>query len=200
MAHSAGLERRGALDGPGVRLGKSGGAGIRIAIAGPRTAVNLRGRPDEQGFVADVQRALAVELPLAANRWHGDDAMAAAWLGPDEWLLVAPEGRASEIEDAVRGARPDDPWLALVDVSHSYTCLVLSGSGARDLLAKGCSCDLRPGSLDEGACIQTVLAKARVLMRVMEGETIEIRVRNSLAAYTAKWLADAAGRDRVAGR
>lgn len=191
MAGDLLLERQHPLDGLAAELSNASSDAVRIEAAPARSAINLRGAPDES-LVTDVQMALGVELPLIPNRWHGDDCVAAIWLGPDEWMIVAPDGEAGEIEKAMREARPNDPWLSLVDVSQNYTCLLLSGSKARDTLAKGCALDLRPDKFASGDCAQTVLAKAPVLLRALaDADFFELRLRNSYARYLARWLLDA---------
>lgn len=192
MAAEMKLVRRAVLDGYADELATASSDALRIGVLPTRSVVNLRGNPADQSLVSDAQRAVGIELPLIPNRWDGNDRIAAMWLGPDEWLLVAPDGEAAEIEKAMRDARPMDPWLSLVDVSHNYAALKLSGPRTRDLLAKGCALDLHPSAFSVGDCAQTILAKSRVLLRAVDGEgSIELWVRNSFAGYTAEWLLDA---------
>lgn len=192
MAFEVKLERCAPLGGWSERLAEVGGDELQIEIAPFHTLINLRGAPSDQSLVTDVQRALGVELPMAPNRWHGDDRIAAAWLGPDEWLLIGPDGGAKEFEQAIRDARPIDPWLSVVDVSHNYICFSVSGRRARELLAKGCALDLRPHAFSAGDCAQTVIGKSRVLLRALAApDLLEIWVRNSFAGYMAAWMLDA---------
>ncbi|HZD53754.1 MAG TPA: sarcosine oxidase subunit gamma family protein, partial [Woeseiaceae bacterium] len=179
-------------------LAKASSNAVRMEIVPIRSVINLRGTAADESLITDVQRAVGMELPLMPNRWHGDDCMAAAWLGPDEWLLVARGGEAEEIEQAIRELRPADPWLSLVDVSHSYTCVRLAGSHSRDLIAAGCALDLDPSSFHAGHCAQTLLARAQVLLRALDGnDSFEIWVRNSFARYLIQWLLDATTRTAV---
>lgn len=192
MAAEVKLLRRGDLDGYAGELVKASGDTLRIEVMPARGIVNLRGNSADQSLITDAQRAIGIELPLIPNRWHGDDRIAALWLGPDEWLLVAPDGEAGDIEKAMRESRPMDPWLSLVDVSHNYTTLMLSGRRTRDLLAKGCALDLHSNEFKAGDCAQTILAKSRVLLRAVDAEeSIELWVRNSFARYMVEWLLDA---------
>jgi sarcosine oxidase subunit gamma len=198
MAAEMKLLRRGALDSYVDKLAKASSAALRIEVMSMRNVVNLRGNPADQSLITDAQRALGIELPLMPNRWHGTDRIAAMWLGPDEWLLVAPEGEAAKIEKTMRESRPIDPWLSLVDVSHNFTALMLSGPRTRDLLAMGCALDLHSCAFSAGHCAQTILAKSRVLTRAVDGEnSIELWFRNSFAGYMAEWLLDACRRLRL---
>ncbi len=183
------LVRRGVLDEYADELATASYDALSIEVIPMRSVVNLRGNSADQSLVNDVQRAIGIELPLIPNHWHGDDRIAAIWHGPDEWLLVAPDGEAEDIENAIRESRPMDPWLSLVDASHNYTALLLSGSRTRDLVAKGCALDLHSSVFCAGDCAQTILAKSRVLLRAVDREnSIELWVRNSFAGYTAAWL------------
>lgn len=192
MASEQKLVRCGPLDGWVESWKDAGSDDLRIESPPSGSVINLRAAPSDDSLVTDVLRVLGVELPLLPNRWNGDERLAAVWLAPEEWLLLAPDGAAGEIERAVREARPTDPWLSLVNLSHNYTCLRLSGHRARDLLAAGCALDLRWTSFGAGDCVQTILAKANVILRATsEGSSIELWSRNSWARYLAAWLDDA---------
>lgn len=191
MAGDSKLIRRGPLDGVAEQLTKSSSEAVRLELLPPRSVLNLRGATADQSIVTDAQRVLGIELPLVPNHWHGDARIAAVWLGPDEWLIIAPDGKAGEIEQNMREARPMDPWLSLVDVSHTCASILLSGPRVRHVLAKGCAVNLNPPSFT-GGCAQTIIARSRVLLRALDGESsIELWVRNSLACYTVAWLLDA---------
>lgn len=173
-------------------LDNAGGERVHLAALPPRTLVNLRGRPGDARFVSAICDVLGVELPVTPNHWRGDADTAILWLGPDEWLVMAPAGQADDIERRLRDARADDPWLSVADVSHNYTGFELSGPAARDVLAKGCPLDLHPRGFGPGDCAQSLLAKTRVLLRTTERDNhIEIWLRNSFARYAATWLLDA---------
>lgn len=176
----------------GEKIELAGGERARLSAAGFTSLLNLRGSPDDGDFLTGVQRTLGVSLPQTPNRWHEDRGRIALWLGPDEWLIIAADGEAAPIEEKLRNALTDDGWLSIVDVSASYTGLVLAGTAAPDVLAKGCPLDLHPAAFGSGHCAQTVLGGARVTLRVTEDPfAIEIRVRNSFARYLVDWLADA---------
>ena len=181
--------RRGPLDGIDASLASNGNVALRPT--GFRTLVNLRAGADDRAFASALSDLFGLELPAEANRYIGNGEHTLLWLGPDEWLLLAPDNEAPGIENRLRAALGDDPWLAVVDLSHNYTGLTLSGPSARDVLAKGCPLDLHPRTFREGQCAQTILAGTRVLLRAMASDTFELWVRNSFARYTVQWLTDA---------
>jgi len=124
---------------------------------------------------------LGVALP-APNRVATVGERAILWLGPDEYLVVAPDG------DDVAGLAGE----SVVDVSANRTTIELSGPHARDVLEKGMSIDLHPRAFGPGQCAQTLLARAQVIVRqVDDAPTYHVLVRGSFAPYLADWLADA---------
>ena len=201
MAGDAVLLRRTPFEASAGKLLPVRYAGLAIEPIGRRTVINLRGRIEDPGFAPAMKEALGTELPVGANRWNGDCGRAAIWLGPDEWLIVAADGEAAPLEQAIRAARPPaDPWLSVVDLSQSYAALLLSGSRTRELLAKGCPLDLHPRAFGSGSCAQSTLAKARVLLRAVEdGTAVEVWFRNSFADYAIRWLIDASAEFRDQG-
>ncbi|HWM04129.1 MAG TPA: sarcosine oxidase subunit gamma family protein [Actinophytocola sp.] len=153
-------------------------AGLLVDVPGMRelpfrTMVNVRTSATE---------LLGVALP-GPNRVATVGERAILWLGPDEWLVVGPDG---------------DPLAAeltgesVVDVSANRTTIELSGPHARDVLEKGMSIDLHPRAFGPGQCAQTMLARAQVIVRQVDAEpTYHVLVRGSFAPYLADWLVDA---------
>jgi sarcosine oxidase, subunit gamma len=129
---------------------------------------------------------LGVALP-GPNRVTTVGERAILWLGPDEYLVVAPDG------DGVDGLIAGLDEESVVDVSANRTTIELSGPHARDILEKGMSIDLHPRAFGPGQCAQTLLARAQVIVRQVDAEpTYHVLVRGSFAPYLADWLVDAA--------
>lgn len=140
----------------------------------------------------EVTAALGVALPTAPNTWVQAGSGRAIWLGPDEWLLTSTAERPEQLEHRIRAATL--PFCgAVVDVSAQRITLRLTGSRARDVLAKGCSIDLHPRSFGRGNSAQTTLAQAGVVLLALSdsGDDYVVLVRSSFAGYLADWLADA---------
>ncbi|MFI9829196.1 sarcosine oxidase subunit gamma [Streptomyces sp. NPDC051913] len=169
----------------------SGGA-IRLAELPFLTQLNVR--LDAKGAAAEaVGLALDLQLPLQPNTAVRAGELTALWLGPDEWLLVAPPGSAGDLESRVREAAGDE-LVSVIDVSAQRTTLLVTGPGARDLLAHGCALDLHPRAFGAGRCAQTTLGRTQVVL-VARGEPragFWVLVRSSFAGYLADWLLDAA--------
>lgn len=145
---------------------------------------------------AQAARVLGVALPTTANTAvSGADGVEVLWLGPDEWLVVAPPDQTA-LEPALRDALGSAG--AVVDVSAHRTTIAVSGTLTRDVLARGCSLDLDPRVSPAGTCVQTLLALAGVILVVRDsGATrekaneVHLLVRSSFARYLADWLVDA---------
>jgi len=105
---------------------------------------------------------------------------------------MAPAGRQAQIEQSLR-ASLGDVRSAVTNVSGGQTVIVIRGVAARDVLAKGCPLDLHPRAFGVGRCAQSHLAKAAILVRVVDTPpAFEIVVRRSYADYLWLWLVDAA--------
>jgi sarcosine oxidase subunit gamma len=112
------------------------------------------------------------------------------WLGPDEWLVVAPGEAIVDLERDLR-ARIQGPAAAVVDVSGQRTVIELAGPNAREVLMKGCSIDLHPGVFGVGRCARTALARTQVILLPVDRDAYWIFVQSSFAEYLAEWLMDA---------
>lgn len=165
----------------------------------PAVQIDLRGDPDDPRFGEAVRELIGVALPARPNSFETQGAFAALWLGPDEWLIVAPEADHPDLARRLRRALAG-LHAAVVDVSASRTILELAGPKARELLLKGCPLDLHPRSFGPGRCAQSLLAKAQVLIQQTdETPTYRLYVRPSYAHYVAAWLMDAMREYRGAG-
>jgi sarcosine oxidase, subunit gamma len=149
--------------------------------------VNLRPDPDSD-LAARAADALRLTVPVVPNTTATSGLRTALWLGPDEWLIVGPDGDAPGVATALRDALGAD-WGSVVDVSANRTVLELRGPWARSALTKGCPLDLHPRQFASGACAQSLLAKAQVILWQRDDQpTYWIFVRASFAVYVAEWL------------
>ncbi|HUI35258.1 MAG TPA: sarcosine oxidase subunit gamma family protein [Stellaceae bacterium] len=158
---------------------------VSIGYLGPLSQIGLRLHPHFPAYLA------GLPIPLVPNRVAAMGAVRVLWLGPDEWLVTA-EGEALDLlprlERAVAGRR-----AAVTDLSASRVALDISGSGARALIAAGCSLDLHPRAFAPNHCGQTLLARVPVILdQLDETPRFRLLVRRSHARWLADWLVDAA--------
>jgi sarcosine oxidase subunit gamma len=188
--------RRSPLDGFADRLAAAGDAPerIRLAEAPFLTQLTLRVAPESAATRAMVG-VIGAPLPTAPNTTCISGDIEVLWMGPDEWLVVAPagaDGLLEALEQAVGAGH-----ATVVDVSDQRTAIDVAGADARELLLKGCALDLHPRSVGVGRCAQTLLARAHVvLVQRTEEPAYRVFVRASFAEYLAEWLLDAAAEYR----
>jgi sarcosine oxidase subunit gamma len=190
-----GQERRSPLDGvlpwslPGGAVGLSE---LRFA-----EQVGLRVKPPVSAYLA------GVPLPLTPNRVASMGALRSLWLGPDEWLVTAPQGFAPDLIGRLRRALAQR-HATVVELSASRAIIEIAGKRARTLLRKGCGIDLHPRKFEPGQCAQTVFAKLPVIIDQLGPDRLAVTpvyrlfVRRSAARWLAEWLIDAAEEFRFA--
>jgi sarcosine oxidase subunit gamma len=134
--------------------------------------------------------AFGLPMPEAACRAQSAAGRSALWLGPDERLLLAPDG-AEESLAATLGAALAGLPHSLVNVSHRQVALCVAGPGARDWLASGCPLDLDEGAFPVGMCTRTVMAKAEIVLWRRSSEEYHLETGRSFADYVFGWLREA---------
>jgi sarcosine oxidase, subunit gamma len=130
------------------------------------------------------------QLDQPINRFTATDGRTAIRLGPDEWLLLAPEADAEmvavELTSALKGHHH-----ALVDISHRNVALGIIGPAAANVLNAGCALDLDTRRFPAGTATRTLLGKAEiVLLRKADGFRVECW--RSFATYVSAFLSEAA--------
>jgi sarcosine oxidase subunit gamma len=162
-------------------------AGVIIQIQPEFGSINLRGNPQNAEFVARVASTLGQQLPVIANTMTvGSNRV--FWLGPNEWQIMASAidtpGLLARLRESLSGQH-----ACVTDVSGGLVSLQLAGPAARDILARGCTLDLHVDKFRLGCCAQSGLAKANVLIGLIEDTpSFQIVVRRSFAEYLAQWL------------
>jgi sarcosine oxidase subunit gamma len=162
-------------------------ASQRVQSLPAATRYVLRGGPPVREAA---EQALALRIPHSPCRAARDGERAALWLGPDEWLLIAPQGSATALAGALSEPLHALPH-SLVDVSHRQVALAVSGPQAATLLAAGCPLDLDPRSFPVDMCTRTMLARAEIVLWRSGTEVFRIEVWRSFAGYVSAFLAEA---------
>jgi len=174
-------------------------AAVRIRRMGPLPQVTMRAAPADRALRGRLGAALTVAPPTTPNTVAeaADGRLHVLWLGPDEWLIVRPEGAGPDVAPAQEAAIHDaaaDAFVTSVDVSANRVGLEITGRAARPLLAFGCALDLDPRHLGPGCCAQTMVARAGVILWALGAEptpSFRLLVRPSFATYLETWLRDA---------
>lgn len=157
---------------------------VSVSLVPPATRFSFRG----DAAAADACAApFGCDLPRDACRAATAGERAALWLGPDEWLLLAPEDETAALFAALEAAVGERPH-ALVDISHRQVGLAIAGAGAATLLATGCPLDLDAAAFPVGMCTRTVLAKSDVALWRRAPDVFRLEVNRSFADYVAGYL------------
>ncbi len=156
------------------------------------TMVGLRVNRDSDAG----QRIAAVTggLPAACGGVAGSGETSVLWLGPEEFLVVAPreahESLGGGLLQALREALGDGAGQ-MVDLSANRTTFELTGPRARAVLEKGCSLDLHPRVLKAGTALSTEIGNIPVVLWKTGEETFRLFPRASFADFLGRWLLDA---------
>jgi sarcosine oxidase subunit alpha len=133
--------------------------------------------------------ALSVMLGSVPNRAARGRDRAALWLGPDEWLVLAPSGESALMARAM--AAVGDRPASIVDVSHRTAGIEISGSRAAWCLNGFCALDLAPHTFPVGMCTRTLFGKAEIVLWRTASTVFHIEVARSYAPYVWQCLEEA---------
>ena len=156
------------------------------------TMVGLRA---EAGSDA-AQRLAAITggLPEGCGSVVTNGGTSVLWLGPSEFLVVAPteahESLGGDLIAALREALGGDAGQ-VVDLSANRTTFELTGPRARAVLEKGNSLDLHPRVFKAGTAFSTEIANIPAILWKTGDESFRIFPRASFAEFLGRWLLDA---------
>jgi sarcosine oxidase subunit gamma len=158
-----------------------------IAILPAATRLAVRGRGEAVAALGD---AFGLGLPPDTCRANSSGSRSALWLGPDEWLLIAPDGEAPALAAWMADALGDAP-SSIVDVSDRNVGIAVSGSKAAEAINGFCPLDLHVAAFPVGMCTRTVFGKAEIVLWRTAAETFRIEVWRSFAPYVLGCLEEA---------
>lgn len=155
----------------------------------PSARFSLRLAEGAQDAAGEV---LGLTLPRAIGDTTTGGSVRALRLGPDEWVLVAPQAEHARIAGSFETFhRP----ASLVDISHREVTFAIDGPAAVDLLAHGCPRDL--DRLAPGRGVRTVFDGVGVVVWRFD-DRFEVDVWRSFAPFLVALL-DAAAREMASG-
>lgn len=144
-------------------------APTRIEEVAPLGMISLRAAPDTPGLAAAVKAVAGTGLPGQRGILMSAD-RAAAWMSPDEWLLVLPHAGVHNALKEIEKEFGSAHFLA-ADVSDARAVFRITGPGAEGVIARLCPVDLR--HLPKGELRRTRAAQvACALWRIEDGFTL----------------------------
>ncbi|MDB5556015.1 MAG: Sarcosine oxidase gamma subunit [Rhizobium sp.] len=161
-----------------------GSSAVSLTTAPNAARASLRAYPDA---VAALSSALGVSLPTKPKASATGSGITALWLGPEEWLLIGPEGT-----DFVALAAKANVFHAAVDISHRNIAIMVSGPGAKVAVNSACPHDLTEASFPVGACSRTVFGKMEIVLYRESADTYRVECWRSFADYCFGMLCEGA--------
>ena len=182
VAGLAASGRYGKLDGgAGVTISERIGLGLATVAARKGQARSLQDR---------VREAYGVDLPQTSRVVVGRDVSFVGY-GPGQWLAVsetlASEAMARDLAERLKGL------ASMSDQSSGRTVIRVSGTRARDVLAKGLPIDLDPRVFPLGSAATSTISLMGVqLWQADDTRSYDIAVFRSLSESFWRWLAASA--------
>lgn len=158
-----------------------------VSILPPATRLAVRA---SHGAVAALGEAFGVALPVEACRASSNGSRAALWLGPDEWLLIAPDGEMPVLGVWLTDALGGEP-ASIVDVSDRNVGIAVSGPKAAEAINGFNPLDLDAKAFPVGTCTRTVFGKAEIALWRTGKDVFRIEVWRSFAPYVLGCLDEA---------
>ena len=160
---------------------------VRVATLPPATRLSVRG---DDAAVDAIGRAFGVALPREACRAATGGGRAALWLGPDEWLLIAPTGEASSLMAAMGEMLGEVP-ASLVEISDRQVAIEVAGEKAAEAINAFNALDLDIDTFPVGMCTRTLFGKAEIVLWRTALQTFHVEVWRSFAPYVQGCLGEA---------
>ena len=160
-------------------------AGITFSALTGLALIDVRGNPQNAGFLAGAQSVFGCALPLLPDSSAGGANCKVLWTGLDAWLVVSDNPKTNSAQMSIAHG-------FVTDVSHGRAAWRISGPRTVDMLAKGCSLDLHPRVFQTGRCAQTSLAHVSVLLHRCADDAFQLYCARSYAQHMWHWLTEAA--------
>ncbi|EFO29722.1 sarcosine oxidase gamma subunit [Roseibium sp. TrichSKD4] len=162
---------------------------VSILKAAPVTRLSFRCRDSS---VATAGTAFGVTLPQKPLAAETSPTRIAFWLGPDEWMLIAPEADLESVTASMETALEGQP-NALVDVSHRQEAILVSGQKANWLLNTGVPLDLDLAAFPIGTVTRTLFHKSPIMLWRTGEDTYVVEAWVSFMDYVSGLLEQSAG-------
>lgn len=118
-----------------------------------------------------VSQAFGLDIPSRIGDRVANGGREATCLGPDEWILTAPEEAREEVANAFKSIYGTAPH-SLTDISDRDVTIEVSGKQAVELLSTSCPRDLR--KIDDGTSTRTVFDSAEVVLHRNSNDSFRI--------------------------
>ncbi len=129
--------------------GRRSRAGLRLADLSPLAKVHVR-----VGSSATASQGPGVAVGRAQRDDAGNLVIGAA---PGEWLVLGRSGRQHAVQAQFEGIGGES-FTTVIDLTHAYALVRLTGDQARSVLSKLCPVDLSARTAPNGTALRTAVA------------------------------------------
>ena len=157
-------------------------AAVSVAVLPPVARLNLRIAPAD---LATASAAFGLPLPGDIGQGVANGDRAAWCLGPDEWLLHAPEAEQAAIVADFAKARAITPHSLTVISDREFT-IAITGPRAQELLSVACPLDL--SRMAPGTTKRTLFDSAQVVLIRDSDDAFRIEVWRSFFPHVSELL------------
>jgi sarcosine oxidase subunit gamma len=168
---------------------------VTLKDRGPTGMITLRGDLAAPEMAKALDKALALTVPdtRRVQPAKGVSKGQAAWMSPDELLLILPYGQVTTVCTSLSAALEGTHHL-VADVSDARALITVSGQDAhvREVLAKLAPVDLHPAQFGPGDFRRTRLAQVAGAFWMPEAGQINVICFRSVAQYVFDLLSAAA--------
>ena len=133
---------------------------------------------------AAIGKALGIECSVTPGVCSSNEHTQIAWNTPNSWMVIASDDASGRKPDELLGAlkKAVGDLAAVVDQSHGRCGLRLSGSRAREVMAKNTAIDLHERAFQPGQCASTSVAHMSAMVILLDDTpTYDLFVARSLA-------------------
>ena len=170
--------------------GKATAEAVTVREAGLRGMISLRGDLASSKLKAVCTSLTGVEFP-APNRAHVAGDKGLAWMSRDEVLVMVPYADAGEALAKIGKALAGQHHLA-VNVSDARAVIDVTGTHAREIIAKLAPVDLHPVAFHVGDFRRSRLGQVAAAFWLQAEGHVTVVCFRSVAAYTFDLLAASA--------
>lgn len=161
---------------------------VTVSEAGLRGMITLRGNLSSDAISGALKAVTGLDIP-AQRRVSTAGDKAAAWMSPDELLLMLPYDCAAQIADKLAQALVNE-FATVANVSDARAVFTLQGAGAFDALAKICPVDF--SAFEQGEIRRTRAAQVAAAVWTSGADQVTVVCFRSVAQYMFDLLSAAA--------
>ncbi|MGY6703496.1 sarcosine oxidase subunit gamma [Roseinatronobacter sp.] len=161
---------------------------VTVSEGGLRGMITLRGDLSSDAVTGALTDAMGLDMPPQRRVTHAGD-KAAAWMSPDELLLILPYDQAGAVADKLAQALAGE-FATVANVSDARAVFTLQGAGVFDALAKICPVDF--SEFSEGQIRRTRAAQVAAAVWMSGPDQVTLVCFRSVAQYMFDLLSAAA--------